>query len=1583
VEVQDRFGMTGSVVLNFTMGTIKPALQKVRVRGDSMNILAEWLWRAVLEVDYENISDGIVQYYPCVWRPLLASGSALQDRSWLQKRFAQQLSNATFSAGEYYWNFVRLEDLLFSCDSLPVNQPFVSATERYRDPKTLAVRVPPSFSWSLAFAVRTPQTAWLAPLYFVQTHLGVFAKQSDKEVVLWIFDLQSWKPITGEATVQLYHFDQNVWWISSGSKVVSDWPYRAPTTWRQQLNAATVHVGNEWWFVTLGWPYNQSSIWMNDRTISLQSAISQRDVQGSSSYMSWGRTEEARVYGYTDRWLYKPWDALHTVWWYRKLTDLGSDSLTLSWILANVKVRAQFNRETIILQRTGIILDQFGGFAESFVLPKNIPVGPYIVEYDISNEDGLPLDNTVTQSQTILVEEYEKPTFFVNQTVSIGDDQIDVSLQPEYYFGAWVQGWIYSTFWSIMEKPWWWWRGKQKKPWEEPGFYYDVLMDSLATWPLTPHGALHWWWTNVPTLLSLLSGSMVPAMSATLKVSSTVTDVLTNETRSSITYADLEPRVRIGLSWNPYEWYYAQTLAQAKPITYIITGSSNNSSSNTGSSNTATSPSTGTQSYTVTYSWYYYDRRNQWLYQWVDGSMYYNGMEYSFVGSGVLLQPRGRLGLKHVTKPWNWLLVVEAVDQDGRVVWRNEQLLWYADGEGYNYGHLTNTYTLTVDIPRKEYAEGELFPINISPYISWASVLVTIEQGNSILDSYLFSLDGWPVEIPVKKTYYPTVVVGVTQIAGYDQVDAAATGSVRREPRFWQGYQEVMFDKDLFALSISIETDKPSYKPWETMRLRVTTKDAAGKLVDARLSVAIVDQALDDLYRYFKEPLAEFFFSMGSRWMNYTNLKWLYQWLKVFTQEWGKWGGWWSRNPLWFLREKFDDVAYWSGSAFTNRGVWTTDVVLPDNLTTWSIDVMGITLSAHVGNRTERIVVSQDMLIQPNFPLYVTLGDNLSFPVGVLALWDGAKKLIGQPAVLQTVVSAPDGQRLLSDRQVIQVWWRGMIPLRIDPQWSAYERIDVEIITEAWPYRDAMKHSIPLRTQWLMIDTWQSSVARTGSHTLSLLSGVVYPRLEVSMSLLPVLTLQNQLAYILDTTYQGTESTLLSLVSLILAKDLHTIDSTLFFTTIFNGDEVLLPYRVPFSFARRMMDWISTLWSYQNKDWWFSYRWSGPSSYMLSAFVYGMLIDFAQLAEWYTDGLQRLQTYLDTQGGADDVDAYLYYLSHKARVSWWAWVSMEQVRMLVEWNRNPSVARLLFGTHAAFYLGDQDQARAWLDLVSMDDFVGRMSEFGALYPLITPRMGLLAYQQMKMALYPASALDHDALLVWLMRQRGRDGLWGQSILDNFAAYRLLALSVHGWRTTPLTCRITHEGRTESVVVRPEGWWNRTYPLVDSTLRANFSWECPDSVLVESQLVGVMPQYTPEMLFSTGVEFLSWRLPDGLRPGQLGTAHAQFKISKPASHVVLEFYVPSIYALAESLYAKQNNPFALSFHVDGGWWCLPTHYEMRFDRVYLYYELLEADLSCRMRIPMIKSFDGSVVPLPSRLYQLYDDSVSARVLPTFN
>ncbi len=1528
VTLSDWFGITGSVDLNFSMGAIKQSLKKATIRWEWINLLTMWRWDNAIQVDYTNISDTPINYYGCRWKPEAA--------------IAKQLSRVWYES--YGTKSARLEDLLFVCDDTAVIQTLKPSTNLYRTPKTSNLAVPQQLQNTKVFAVKTPYTANNAAQIFAQTQIGIYVKQSSNQATVWLFDLATGQPLTWSATLNLYQLS-TVWRASSGTITVSKWPYITTTTTWWDLTALTAQVWDDRWFVTLGWKNNQTSYRSNDRSINLQSAIMVGDVTDGRTVPTWWSNPVSRIYAYTDRWLYKPGDQLFVAWWARNMTDIGSNTVTATGGIS-ITLRKASDYNTILLQASWIKLDQYGGFNTSFVIPSTA----WLDDYYLQVEDS----NGAQYGQTLKINEYQKPTFYVDQTLAWSWSQYQVAIDPTYYFGSKLQSWSYTTDRSASTNSrwrWWWDMGNKSD------YYYDTRLEYNNTSPGSSM-RISGVGSTKPVRANLTRRDMLSSQPLTSKATTTIIDNLSNETQIISTYDDIKPLVSIGLQWSPYDRYYAKDIKTLKPIAWVSSGDVS-------------------QIARLEYHWYYYDWKSQQLNQWVDGSLYYNNTNYQEVQSGTLKWSSWSVPVSPVSKPGERLLIVQALDKNDREIWRNERSIWYADGDAYNYGSMNNNYTLTVSIDQKQYDEGQTLPINITPYINGAVVLITVEQWDRILDSYLRTLDGSQITVPVKATYYPSTIVSVLQVAWSDLINQANATKVRREPRMRQWYGQVKINQDLMKLNIDVTTDKQTYKPWDKVTLTVKTTDYKGKAVDARLSVGVVDKSLNDLYNYFKNPLSDFFMSLGTTITNYTNMKWIYQWLKVFTQEWGKGWGWWSRNPLWFLREKFDDVAYWRGWVYTKDGVWTTTFTLPDNLTTWTIDVVWVARSSKVGTTTTNIMATKDLIIQPNLPLYVTIGDRIDVPVKVLGITYQINKLKGENVILSGVVRTIDGIIISTIQSKTKLNSTIIIPITIDPSIYRYHDVVIELDGQIGNYRDYSIQTIPLRTNGLKQLMVKSSAGAQGSLSHTIPANSIDPQITLSLGQIPLISLNTTFDYMIHYPYGCAEQTISSAWFLLAAQQMTKYA---LFTGYFSGDMVMPLYDKPFSLTKAIDDAKTRVWWYQSSDGGFTYWGNDKTQYTLSAYIYGIMSRYPQLSRGYEWQISQLERYLDSNGGASNVDQYLYYLYYKSETRWW--VNLTQVQQLIDADKTARVAPELLWAQIALNLGNRELALKWFNKLNIDDFDGEQSEYGSLYPLLTPRSALSFYQRLIMQLGGDKRDQmNDELIVALIRQKDSNGMWWYSTIDTMAALSIIAQYQQNHQTRPIACTITVDGKPQQITI--SSWSTHTMMIASSgSTKPLIEWKCDSSVIMDTKLdYGLLVPQTAD-LTRHNVEYLQWMIPSsGVKVGQTINAVAQFKITQPAPHTVVELYVPATLKLSDIVNKKESSSRNAPFTVEWNYNCQPSHYEVRFDRLFLYYDTLEANQSCRITIPAIVAYSGSTVSMSSKIWQMYDDSVYATQMPT--
>lgn len=89
-------------------------------------------------------------------------------------------------------------------------------------------------------------------------------------------------------------------------------------------------------------------------------------------------------------------------------------------------------------------------------------------------------------------------------------------------------------------------------------------------------------------------------------------------------------------------------------------------------------------------------------------------------------------------------------------------------------------------------------------------------------------------------------------------------------------------------------------------------------------------------------------------------------------------GNVWVHNQKGIDRNAFKDTAYWNPSLHTDAsGRAQVSFKLPDNLTTWTLAAVGATADTRVGQTTNEIVVTKDVVIRPIIPNILRAGDEI------------------------------------------------------------------------------------------------------------------------------------------------------------------------------------------------------------------------------------------------------------------------------------------------------------------------------------------------------------------------------------------------------------------------------------------------------------------------------------------------------------------------------------------------------------------------------------------------------------------------------
>jgi alpha-2-macroglobulin len=277
-----------------------------------------------------------------------------------------------------------------------------------------------------------------------------------------------------------------------------------------------------------------------------------------------------------------------------------------------------------------------------------------------------------------------------------------------------------------------------------------------------------------------------------------------------------------------------------------------------------------------------------------------------------------------------------------------------------------NNYSLNLEVQNKSLKVGDTASLLIKSPYEKAKALITVERG-TIYEHKIVDVVGglYAHEFPIKSEYAPNVYASVLLLSGNPEVKF---GSV-----------EYDIDSQEHRLSVVVKSNKTFYLPGEEVTLTVETKDHTGRPVPAEVSIAVADLSVLALKGNPKKSPATFFYNgfplAVSTASNIKNI--LYE---VDIPLGTKGGGGASPDDLAKKqRGVFKDTAYWEANILTSGGGRATvSFTLPDNLTTWQIESLGVTKDTKLGVAYQEFTTKKDLMAVPQKPRFVVPGDTFS-----------------------------------------------------------------------------------------------------------------------------------------------------------------------------------------------------------------------------------------------------------------------------------------------------------------------------------------------------------------------------------------------------------------------------------------------------------------------------------------------------------------------------------------------------------------------------------------------------------------------------
>ena len=340
------------------------------------------------------------------------------------------------------------------------------------------------------------------------------------------------------------------------------------------------------------------------------------------------------------------------------------------------------------------------------------------------------------------------------------------------------------------------------------------------------------------------------------------------------------------------------------------------------------------------------------------------------------------------------LFSIQASVKDSHDRTHTTELCTWVTGKGRVVWEEPADMSLSI-VPEKEtYHVGDRARYLVRNPFPGARALVTIER-LGVIKSWVQTLQGntpvieFPIEPDDLPGFYLSVVVMSPRVApapGTDPLDDNGVDLGR--PTYRIGYVQTSVTDPYKALDVDIKSPKTSYKPGDTVSLKLEARPhgkISGKAEPVEFAIAVLDESVFDLIqdgkKYF-DPYKGFYQLDSLDVFNFGLLNRLIG-LQKFEKKGANAGG--DGGAGFDMRVVKNYVAYWNPSVKADaKGRAQVQFKLPDNLTGWRVFAVAVTPSDHLGLGDYKFLSTKLTEIQPVMPNQVTQGDHFTAGFNVL-----------------------------------------------------------------------------------------------------------------------------------------------------------------------------------------------------------------------------------------------------------------------------------------------------------------------------------------------------------------------------------------------------------------------------------------------------------------------------------------------------------------------------------------------------------------------------------------------------------------------
>ncbi len=212
---------------------------------------------------------------------------------------------------------------------------------------------------------------------------------------------------------------------------------------------------------------------------------------------------------------------------------------------------------------------------------------------------------------------------------------------------------------------------------------------------------------------------------------------------------------------------------------------------------------------------------------------------------------KGRFAFKPA-RSGEYYVLAESKDAAGNAI-KSSIEIWASSAE-YASWRVGNDDVINLVADKDEYQPGDTARILVPAPFTGSRGLVTQERGRLMSYSFRdFPTNSEVIEVPITEDHVPNVVVGVVLFK--------APGASGPLPQLKLGLVNLKVSTDVKKLNIAITPDRDHYGPRDTVHYTIRTTDSTGRGVPAEVSLALVDKSVLSLQDEFARPALEAFWS--------------------------------------------------------------------------------------------------------------------------------------------------------------------------------------------------------------------------------------------------------------------------------------------------------------------------------------------------------------------------------------------------------------------------------------------------------------------------------------------------------------------------------------------------------------------------------------------------------------------------------------------------------------------------------------------------------------------------------------------------